>query len=156
MTVDSLTMVIGKQKRIALIAHDGKKQDMLNWCVTNKHILENHILCGTGTTARMITERVGISVKGYNSGPLGGDQQIGAKIVEGKIDMIIFFSDPLAAQPHDPDVKALLRIAQVYDIPIANNMATADFLLHSDLMNKEYAHQVENFDHTVKKRAESL
>lgn len=156
MNVDYLTMVIGKQKNIALVAHDGKKQEMLDWCEANKEILQQHKLCGTGTTARMITDRIGIPVKGYNSGPLGGDQQIGAKIVEGKIDMIIFFSDPLAAQPHDPDVKALLRIAQVYDIPIANNTATADFLIHSSYMDKEYSHQIENFDNTVKKRAETL
>ena len=156
MNIDRLTMTIGKQKKIALIAHDGKKQEMLDWCVENKDILKKHKLCGTGTTARMITDRVGIPVKGYNSGPLGGDQQIGAKIVEGQVNMIIFFSDPLAAQPHDPDVKALLRIAQVYDIPIANNKATADFLLHSSLMDEEYSHQVENFSNTVKQRAESL
>lgn len=156
MNVDNLTMTIGKQKKIALIAHDGKKQEMLEWCEENKEILQKHKLCGTGTTARMITERVGLTVKGYNSGPLGGDQQIGAKIVEGQVNMIIFFSDPLAAQPHDPDVKALLRIAQVYDIPIANNKATADFLMHSLYMDKEYTHQIENFRKTVKKRAESL
>lgn len=156
MNVDFLTMTIGIKKNIALIAHDGKKQEMLDWCEKNKDTLAKHNLCGTGTTARMITERVGIPVKGYNSGPLGGDQQIGAKIVEGQVNMIIFFSDPLAAQPHDPDVKALLRIAQVYDIPIANNKATADFLLHSSLMDEEYSHQVENFSNTVKKRAESL
>ena len=97
-----------------------------------------------------------LQVKGYNSGPLGGDQQIGAKIVEGNIDMVIFFSDPLAAQPHDPDVKALLRIAQVYDIPIANNIATADFLINSILMDVEYVHQVMNFKKTVVNRAETL
>ena len=122
-----LTMTIEKQKNIALIAHDGKKQDMLKWCMDNKEILQQHNLSGTGTTARMIADHVGLKIKGYNSGPLGGDQQIGAKIVEGNIDMVIFFSDPLAAQPHDPDVKALLRIAQVYDIPIANNIATTPF-----------------------------
>lgn len=156
MNVDFLTMTIGTQKKIALIAHDGKKQEMLDWCEKNRDILKNHKLCGTGTTARMITERVGIPVKGYNSGPLGGDQQIGAKIVEGQVDMVIFFSDPLAAQPHDPDVKALLRIAQVYDIPMANNISTADFLIHSAYMDKEYSHQIENFKNTVKKRAEAL
>ena len=156
MNVNYLTMTIGKQKNIALIAHDGKKQEMLEWCDANKEILKNHKLCGTGTTARMITDRVGIPVKGYNSGPLGGDQQIGAKIVEGQVDMIIFFSDPLAAQPHDPDVKSLLRIAQVYDIPIANNIATADFLIHSTYMDKEYSHQIENFNNTVKERAKNL
>lgn len=99
---------------------------------------------------------MGLQVKGYNSGPLGGDQQIGAKIVEGNIDMVIFFSDPLAAQPHDPDVKALLRIAQVYDIPIANNIATADFLINSILMDVEYVHQVMNFKKTVVNREETL
>ena len=156
MDINHLTMTIKKQKSIALIAHDGKKQDMLNWCETNKDILKNHKLCGTGTTARVITDRVGLPVKGYNSGPLGGDQQIGAKIIEGKIDMIIFFSDPLAAQPHDPDVKALLRIAQVYDIPIANNIATADFLIHSSYMDMEYTHEIENFKNTVKNRAETV
>ena len=99
---------------------------------------------------------MGLQVRGYNSGPLGGDQQIGAKIVDGSIDMVIFFSDPLAAQPHDPDVKALLRIAQVYDIPIANNIATADFLIRSALMDEEYTHQVENFKQKVIERAQKL
>ena len=151
-----INMTINKQKNIALIAHDGKKQEMLKWCEKNKDILKQHTLCGTGTTARMITDKVGLRVKGYNSGPLGGDQQIGAKIVEGSIDMVIFFSDPLAAQPHDPDVKALLRIAQVYDIPIANNISTADFIIRSSLMNEEYVHVVENFANTVQTRATEL
>lgn len=154
--IEFLNMTINEQKNIALIAHDGKKHDMLKWCEDNKEILQKHKLVGTGTTARMIADHVGLSIKGYNSGPLGGDQQIGAKIVEGKIDMVIFFSDPLAAQPHDPDVKALLRIAQVYDIPIANNISTADFLIHSTLMDKKYTHQVENFKNTVEKRAKEL
>ena len=154
--IELLKMTINKQKNIALIAHDGKKQVMIRWCHNNKETLKKHRLSGTGTTARMITDQVGLSVKGYNSGPLGGDQQIGAKIVEGSIDIVIFFSDPLAAQPHDPDVKALLRIAQVYDIPIANNIATADFLIHSALMDEEYVHQVENFKKTVENRAEAL
>lgn len=154
--IDYLNMTIKEQKRIALIAHDGKKQEMLKWCEANKEILKKHKLSGTGTTARMITDHVGLQVKGYNSGPLGGDQQIGAKIVEGNIDMVIFFSDPLAAQPHDPDVKALLRIAQVYDIPIANNIATADFMIHSSLMNEEYVHQVENFNNTIENRVREL
>lgn len=154
--MEYIKMTIERQKNIALIAHDGKKQEMIQWCHDNKEILKKHHLSGTGTTARMITDKVGLRVKGYNSGPLGGDQQIGAKIVEGSIDMVIFFSDPLAAQPHDPDVKALLRIAQVYDIPIANNIATADFLVHSTLMDEEYVHQVENFKKTVEDRAETL
>lgn len=151
-----LIMTIGKQKNIALIAHDGKKQEMIEWCEKNKEILKQHFLSGTGTTARMITDRTGLPVRGYNSGPLGGDQQIGAKIVEGSIDFVIFFSDPLSAQPHDPDVKALLRIAQVYDIPIANNKATADFLIHSMLMKEEYDHKILNFNQTIQERAKNL
>ena len=151
-----ITLTIGKKKNIALIAHDNKKQDLINWCLENKDILLQHSLCGTGTTARMITDRTGLQVKGYNSGPLGGDQQIGAKIVEGRLDFVVFFSDPLTAQPHDPDVKALLRIAQVYDIPIANNRASADFMIHSDYMNEEYEHEVINFKKNIKDRSETL
>ena len=156
MSDDFITMTIGKQKNIALIAHDGKKAEMVEWCEENKEILKCHFLSGTGTTARMITEKTGLPVRGYNSGPLGGDQQIGAKIVEGKIDFVVFFSDPFAAQPHDPDVKALLRIAQVYDIPMANNKATADFLLRSSLMNEEYDHKIINFNKKIKERAATL
>ena len=133
---------MGKQKRIALIAHDNLKNTMIAWCRTNKEILSRHFLCGTGTTARLIAEATGLPVHGYNSGPLGGDQQIGARIVEGKIDIMIFFSDPLSAHPHDPDVKALLRIAQVFDIPIANNEASADFMITSPFMNSEYPRDV--------------
>lgn len=144
-----ITFTIGKQKTIALIAHDGKKQELIEWCEENREILRKHFLCGTGTTARLVAERTGLPVKGYNSGPLGGDQQIGAKIVEGAVNFVVFFSDPLEAQPHDPDVKALLRIAQVYDIPIANNKATADFMIHSPLMDQEYEHQVINFRQNI-------
>ena len=104
----------------------------------------------------MISDKTGLTVKGYNSGPLGGDQQIGAKIVEGRIDLIIFFSDPLTAQPHDPDVKALIRIAQVYDIPIAVNKASADFIIKSDFMNKSYNHDVINFQKNIEQRANTL
>ena len=131
-----------KQKNIALIAHDNLKPAMIEWCRKNKHILEKHFLVGTGTTASLISEETDLPVRGFNSGPLGGDQQIGARIVEGKIDILIFFSDPLSAHPHDPDVKALLRIAQVFDIPIANNEATADFLITSKYMNEEYPRDV--------------
>ena len=151
-----ITLTIGKQKNIALIAHDGKKAEMIEWCAKHKELLSQHFLCGTGTTARMITERTGLPVRGYNSGPLGGDQQIGAKVVEGQVDLIIFFSDPLTAQPRDPDVKALLRIAQVYDIPIANNKATADFLMTSSYINEEYNHEVINFRENILHRAETL
>ncbi|RDU24077.1 methylglyoxal synthase [Anaerosacchariphilus polymeriproducens] len=153
---DYITFTLGKQKNIALIAHDSKKPELIRWCDENKEILKQHFLCGTGTTARMIADQTNLPVRGYNSGPLGGDQQVGAKIVEGKIDLVIFFSDPLTAQPHDPDVKALLRIAQVYDIPIANNKATADFIISSKFMNEEYNHKVMNFQKNVQNRAKTL
>jgi len=154
--MDYLSMTIGKQKNIALIAHDQKKHELMDWCLEHKEALSKHFLCGTGTTARMITEYTGLSVKGYNSGPLGGDQQIGAKIVEGVIDFVVFFSDPLTAQPHDPDVKALMRIAQVYDIPMAVNKATADFMITSCFMNSDYQHEVINFKRNIEERAETL
>ena len=118
-------------KRIALIAHDNMKSTMIDWCKENKDVLACHFLCGTGTTATRINEATALPVKAYLSGPLGGDQQIGARVATGEIDIIIFFSDPLTAMPHDPDVKALLRIAQVYNVPIANNKATADCILKS-------------------------
>lgn len=153
---DFITLTIGKQKSIALIAHDSKKRELISWCEEHKEELKKHFLCGTGTTARMITDQTGLPVKGYNSGPLGGDQQIGAKIVEGKIDFVVFFSDPLAAQPHDPDVKALLRIAQVYDIPMANNRATADFMITSSFMNESYNHNIINLKKNIKDRANTL
>ena len=147
---------IGRQKHIALVAHDGKKQEMVDWCDKNKDILKNHFLCGTGTTARLIAEKTGLPVRAYNSGPLGGDQQIGAKIVEGGIDFMVFLWDPLEAQPHDPDVKALLRIAVVYDIPVANNLAIADFMLTSEYMNKPYSRKVLNFSATVEERVNQM
>ena len=151
-----VTLEIGKAKHIALVAHDGKKKELVDWCDRNKDILKSHFLCGTGTTAKLISERTGLPVKGYCSGPLGGDQQIGAKIVEGVIDFVVFFSDPLTAQPHDPDVKALMRIAQVYDIPMAINKATADFMLNSRYMAEEYDHEVINFKKSVDDRAETM
>ena len=154
--MEFIPMTIKKEKNIALIAHDQKKHELMEWCKANKSILEKHFLCGTGTTARMITDYTGLPVKGYCSGPLGGDQQIGAKIVEGQIDFMIFLWDPLEAQPHDPDVKALLRIAVVYDIPIANNLATADFMLHSKYKNESYSRQIENFDKKVQNRVEEM
>ena len=147
---------IGKQKHIALVAHDGKKKEMVDWCDKNKDILKNHFLCGTGTTARLIAKKTGLPVRAYNSGPLGGDQQIGAKIVEGGIDFMIFLWDPLEAQPHDPDVKALLRIAVVYDIPVANNLATADFMLTSRYMNQTYSRKVLNFSAEVEERVRQM
>ena len=153
---DFVTFEINQTKHIALVAHDGKKKELVDWCEKNQGILKGHFLCGTGTTARLIADRTGLPVKAYNSGPLGGDQQIGAKIAEGQVDFIVFLWDPLEAQPHDPDVKALLRIAVVYDIPIANNLATADFMLHSKYMDEVYSRRVENFDKTIQNRVEKL
>ena len=125
-----------KKTTIALIAHDNKKADMVNWALKNKQTLAKYELCGTGTTAKLVAEATDLTVKRYLSGPLGGDQQIGAKIAEKKIDMVVFFWDPLESQPHDPDVKALLRIAVVYDIPIATNRATADYVIHSSYLDR--------------------
>lgn len=120
-------------KTIALIAHDSKKKEIVEWAISNKEILSKYSLCGTGTTAKRINEATGLEVKGYLSGPLGGDQQIGSKLAEGEIDFVLFLCDPLTAQPHDPDVKALLRIANVYNVPIATNVATADLVITSNL-----------------------
>mgnify|MGYP004655595409 FL=1 len=123
-----------KNKTIALIAHDNKKTEIIEWAVKNKEILSRYDLCGTGTTAKLVSEATGLNVKRYLSGPLGGDLEIGAKTAEGEIDVIIFLWDPLQTQPHDPDVKALLRIAVVYDVPIATNVATANYVLNSSLL----------------------
>ena len=156
MKKNTVKTTMSPQKNIALIAHDNKKKDLIAWCEKNKDVLEHHFLCGTGTTAKMVSQSTGLPVRGFHSGPLGGDQQIGARIVDGKIDVVIFFSDPLTAQPHDPDVKALLRIAQVYDIPIANNRATADFIINSPLMDAPYTHRLLNFRQQIAERAETL
>ena len=122
------------QRRIALVAHDGRKQDMREWAEFNRDLLAGHILFATGTTGRMLSEEVGLPVTRFHSGPLGGDQQIGARIADGEIDLLVFFWDPLEPHPHDHDVKALLRVAVLWNIPVACNRATADFLISSPLM----------------------
>lgn len=132
-------------KRIALIAHDNRKQDLLDWVRFNRQALAQHRLLATGTTGGLIARETGLEVATFKSGPLGGDVQIGAKIVDGEIDALIFFWDPLEAQPHDPDIKALLRIAVLANIPVACNRATADFLLSSPLMTSEYDRLVEDY-----------
>ncbi len=147
-----ITFPIEKTKTIALIAHDGKKKEMLEWVKMRADKLKHHHLCGTGTTARLVAEMTELPVRGYNSGPLGGDQQIGSRIAEGKIDMVIFFMDPLEAQPHDPDIRALLRIAVVYGIPIATNAATADFMVTSEFMSEVYPRKIHNFDYNFANR----
>ena len=129
---------IKAQKNIALIAHDNRKQDLIEWVAKNKDMLSRHFLCGTGTTASMVSKETGLPVRAHRSGPLGGDQKIGSLIADLEIDFLIFFWDPLESQPHDPDVKALLRIAVLYNIPTAMNMATADYLMSSLLMERDY------------------
>ena len=131
-------ITIGEHKRIALIAHDNRKKDLLEWIGFNKDVLRPHKLYATGTTGQLIQQETGLEVTRFKSGPLGGDLQVGAKIVEGELDFLIFFWDPLEAQPHDPDVKALLRVAVVWNIPLACNRASADFMISSHLMSAEY------------------
>lgn len=135
-----------RKKRIALVAHDNKKQDLLEWAKFNKGLLIQHTLCATGTTGKLLQNELDVPLLRFRSGPLGGDQQIGSKITEGCIDLLIFFWDPLEPQPHDPDVKALLRVAVVWNIPIACNRASADFMISSPLMSDEYQRLVPQYD----------
>jgi methylglyoxal synthase len=134
-TNDSVTEPAGP-RRIALVAHDGRKQDMREWAEFNRDLLARHSLFATGTTGRMLSEEVGLPVTRFHSGPFGGDQQIGARIADGEIDLLVFFWDPLEPHPHDHDVKALLRVAVLWNIPVACNRATADFMISSPLMSR--------------------
>ena len=139
------------RKRIALVAHDKKKKDLIEWVRWNRAGLVNHVIIATGTTGRLLEEELGIQVIKLQSGPLGGDQQIGAKITEGEIDLLIFFWDPLEMQPHDTDVKALLRIAVVWNIPVACNRASADFIISSPLMSGAYQHLTPDYEAYIKR-----
>jgi len=144
------------QKKIALVAHDNMKKALLEWATYNKELLTQHELYATGSTGSLLSEVLGVEVHCFKSGPLGGDQQIGARIAEGGIDMVVFFWDPLEPHPHDVDVKALLRIAVVYNIPIACNRASADFVISSHLMHESYERMVVDFAAMQKQRMTDL
>jgi methylglyoxal synthase len=135
-----------RDKKIALVAHDNKKRDLVEWALFNRDLLAHHDVCATGTTGELLERELGFAITKLQSGPLGGDQQIGAKIVDGEIDFLIFFWDPLEPMPHDPDVKALLRMAVVWNIPIACNRASADFMISSPLMDGEYDRLIPDYD----------
>ena len=139
-------ITMGRRKKIALVAHDNKKPDLLVWARFNKDLLARHDLFATGTTGSLIVESLNLDVQRLQSGPLGGDQQVGAKIAEGVIDFLIFFWDPLEPAPHDPDVKALLRIAVVWNIPVACDRSSADFIISSPLMETAYERQVTDYE----------
>jgi methylglyoxal synthase len=142
---------MSSSKRIALVAHDNKKHELIEWAIYNKEALSRHRLYGTGTTGSLVEAALGQTVTKFLSGPLGGDQQIGSRIAEGKIDVLIFFWDPMEAQPHDPDIKALLRLAVAWNIPFACDRATADFLLTSPLMYTDYEIRIPDYSQYIKR-----
>jgi len=139
------TISIPQKKHIALVAHDNMKDDLLEWAEYNRDTLSRHHLYATGNTGSILEAELDLPIKKLLSGPIGGDQQIGAKIAEGEINVLIFFWDPLEPQPHDPDVKALLRVAQVWNIPMATNRASADFIVSSDLIKQVYDRKVQEY-----------
>jgi methylglyoxal synthase len=147
---------LSKKKHIALVAHDNKKQELLEWARYNQGTLASHELFGTGTTGSLLERELNIPVQKLESGPLGGDQQIGARISEGIIDFLIFFWDPLEPLPHDPDIKALLRVAAVWNIPIACNRTSADFIISSPLMTQTYDRLLPNYELYRKRTLQSL
>lgn len=150
-SIKDSTLPMKAKKNIALIAHDHRKADLLDWAEFNRDHLGNHNLFGTGTTGSLVAEKLKLPVYTFESGPLGGDLQIGTAIVQNEIDVMIFFWDPLQAQPHDVDVKALQRIAIVYNIPIACNRSSADFLITSPLMNNNYDRFIVDYSQRFKK-----
>jgi len=144
--MDTPIAVVTPRKRIALVAHDNKKADLLDWAQYNRDLLANHQLLATGTTGTLLEVALQVPVVKLQSGPLGGDQQVGARIAEGTVDLVIFFWDPLQPQPHDPDVKALLRIAVVWNIPVACNRASADYMISSPLLSSAYERQLPEYE----------
>lgn len=145
-------IVMNPRKRIALVAHDGQKQNLVEWAKFNRETLAGHDIWATGTTGGMMEKTLGFAVSKLQSGPLGGDQQIGSMIAEGKLDFLIFFWDPLEPQPHDPDVKALLRMAVVWNVPVACDRATADFIISSPLMHSAYERLVPDYEYYRQRR----
>ncbi len=143
---------LGPRKKVGLVAHDNKKRDLIDWVTFNRRLLAQHELVATGTTGAMLEDVVGTGIRKLQSGPLGGDQQLGALIAEGEIDFLVFFWDPLEPQPHDPDVKALLRIAVVWNIPVACNRASADFMISSPLMTSDYERQAPDYQSYVNRQ----
>ena len=154
--MDFKQVTLGAKKNIALIAHDNKKQDIVAWCLEHKTELSKHKLYATGTTGMIIEKETGLSINKLISGPLGGDQQVGSLISQGEVDVLIFFWDPFEPMPHDPDVKALLRIAAVWNIPIASNYISADFLIASPLFNSTCARTIPDYESYLAKRSVSL
>jgi methylglyoxal synthase len=146
------TRSLNSRKRIALVAHDNKKEELIEWAIFNKSTLAKHRLYATGTTGALVENALDQSITKLLSGPLGGDQQIGAMIAEGKLDVLIFFWDPMEAQPHDPDIKALLRVAATWNIPIACDRSTADFILTSPLMHEEYEAILPDYSAYIKRK----
>lgn len=146
-------VAMGRKKKIALVAHDHKKKDLLEWAKYNRDLLAHHTLFATGTTGALIEENLKMPVSRLQSGPLGGDQQVGAKIAEGTIDFLIFFWDPLEPAPHDPDVKALLRIAVVWNIPVACDRSSADFIISSPLMDTAYERRLPDYGDYIQRFA---
>ncbi len=151
-----MDVTLGARKRIGLVAHDNKKADLIEWAKFNQATLARHDLVATGTTGTMLEDELGIGIVKLNSGPLGGDQQLGALIADGEIDFLVFFWDPLEPQPHDTDVRALLRIAVVWNIPVACNRATADFMISSPLMVSAYERKLPDYQAYISRFARSV
>lgn len=150
------TLSLPAKKRMALVAHDNKKAELFSWAKRHKNTLKEHILFATGTTGYGLEKELDLPINKFISGPLGGDQQVGAKIAEGEIDVLFFFWDPFEQMPHDPDIKALLRIAAAWNIPVACTPATADFLLTSEFIHEAYTRKVPDYDTYIEERTQNL